>query len=118
MFYGCSAYTQNNRITVTAVGDYGMAYMFYGCNMTGSTNLNLRAASPGTAAYIHMFENCAALGNIKCLMSTYDATITTDWIKGVTKTTGTFTRLTANTSWETGVDSGIPSGWTVRTANT
>lgn len=116
MFYGCSAYTQNNRITVTAVGDYGMAYMFYGCNITGSTYLNLRAASPGTAAYINMFENCTALKNIKCLMSTYDATITADWIKGVTKTSGTFTRLTSNTSWVTGVDSGIPSGWTVRTA--
>ena len=85
--------------------------MFAGC--TGLTKAPALPASTLRAnCYQSMFEGCSNLTYIKCLATNINATdCTADWVSGV-KTSGTFVKAAAMTSWPTG-PAGIPLGWTI-----
>ena len=63
-----------------------------------------------------MFKGCSSLNYIKAMFTTTPSnTYTYDWVSGVAST-GTFVKNSA-ANWDvTGVN-GIPSGWTVQTAD-
>jgi hypothetical protein len=63
-----------------------------------------------------MFQNCTNLSYIKCLATNLSASsCVSNWVNGVAAS-GTFVKKTGVSAWTTG-SSGIPSGWTVQTAN-
>ena len=91
-------------------GDY--REMFSGCTslVSGPT---LPALVVASSSYMYMFEGCSSLTSITCLATDIsESWCVDDWVYGV-GASGTFTKNSAMSSWETG-DSGIPSGWTVQ----
>jgi hypothetical protein len=60
-----------------------------------------------------MFRGCSSLNSITCLATNISGEACTfDWLNGVAQT-GTFTKSSDMTDWETGYNA-IPSGWTVQ----
>ena len=77
---------------------------------------DLLAKTLANYCYNGMFYNCSSLNYIKCLSTTGGTTNNTaNWVYGVAAT-GTFVKAEGAESWTTDVN-GIPSGWTVQTAN-
>ena len=67
-------------------------------------------------SYGYMFTSCANLNHIECMATDISAASgTTGWVSGVSQS-GTFVQNFDMSGWTTGVD-GIPSGWTVVTAD-
>ena len=88
--------------------------MFNGCTSL-TTGPVLRAPYLTEDCYSLMFYGCSSLNSITCLATNIsEEDCTNKWLYGVAQT-GTFTKASDMTDWETG-DDGIPSGWTVQNA--
>ena len=76
----------------------------------------LPATTLASGCYVNMFNNCTSLNYIKAMFTTTPSnTYTRDWVYGVAAN-GTFTKNSAAT-WNVTGSNGVPSGWTVQTAN-
>ena len=114
MFQGCTALTTAPALPATTLASSCYTNMFYGC-----TSLTTAPALPATTltanCYRMMFYNCTSLSYVKILATDVSATnCLVGWLINVAAT-GTFVKADG-VSYSTGA-SGIPSGWTVETAN-
>ena len=117
MFYGCTGLTDlsEKEISGTTLANNCYQNMFYQCtNMTKAPVLP--ALTLVSNCYNQMFRSCSKLSWVKAMFTTTPSTsYTNNWLNGVAST-GTFVKNSAATWTTTGVN-GIPSGWTVETAN-
>jgi hypothetical protein len=89
--------------------------MFIGCTSL-VTAPNLPATTLVNNCYSNMFGGCSSLNYIKAMFTTTpSSSYTIKWVNGVAAS-GTFVKNSAATWTTTGVN-GVPSGWTVETAN-
>lgn len=91
------------------------SYMFYTC-----TSLTTAPVLPATTlvnyCYQGMLQGCGSLRYIKMMATNVSATnCLLSWVSGVAST-GTFVKNSAAT-WDVSGDNGIPTGWTVETAD-
>ena len=115
MFYGCTSLTTAPELPATTLVNYCYQYMFQGCTSL-TTAPELPAMMLTSNCYGNMFSGCTSLNYIKAMFTTTPSTTyTKNWVSGV-KSTGTFVK-NSMAQWNvTGVN-GIPSGWTVQTAD-
>ena len=115
MFSGCTSLTTAPKILPAMelpMGCYDM--MFMNC-----TSLRKAPELPSTSGgrewcYLEMFRGCSSLNEITCLLTNSEF-ITGLWVVGVSSS-GTFTKAANSTYWDNlDGDSGIPTGWSVRT---
>ena len=113
MFFNCTGLTTAPELPATTLAYGCYTNMFYGC--TGLTTApELSAPTLSGYCYNYMFYGCSSLSSIICLATDISAdSCTRNWVYSVAAT-GTFIK-NASTSWSTDTN-GIPSGWTVQTA--
>ena len=115
MFSGCTNLTTvPTKLPATILAEYCYQQMFNGC-----TNLNIAPELPAltliNSCYRNMFRDCTNLNYIKAMFVDLAPTnATTNWVNGVSPT-GTFVKNVHATWTTTGID-GVPTGWTVETA--
>lgn len=102
-------------LPATILSNYCYSSMFRGC-----TSLVVAPSLPATTlvyeCYRTMFYGCNNLAYIKAMfMTTPSLGYTTAWVDDV-KAMGTFVKNSAAT-WNVSGDNGIPTGWTVETAD-
>lgn len=116
MFQGCSSLTTAPVLPATTLTTHCYENMFYGCtSLTTASELPANILVQG--CYQYMFYNCRKLNYIKAMFTTEPSiTYTSNWVDGVAAT-GTFVK-SASASWTTTGVNGIPTGWTVETADT
>jgi hypothetical protein len=115
MFTNCASLVSAPILSATslAVGCY--SEMFMGCSSLAEAP-ELPALTLITDCYKRMFKGCSKLSYIKTMFTTAPSTsYTSDWVNGV-KATGTFVKNSA-ASWNVTGNNGIPTGWTVETAD-
>ena len=111
MFYDCASLTNAPSLPATTLAGSCYESMFKSCTSL-TTAPELPATTLAQYCYSSMFNGCSKLSAVTCLATDItESGCTTDWLEGVAAT-GTFTKASDMTSWETGA-SGIPSGWTV-----
>ena len=119
MFQGCSNLVYPPELPATTIktsATYCYDSMFKGC-----TSLTTAPVLPATTlaaycCYQYMFRGCTSLNYIKAMFTTKPSTnYTNNWVSGVAST-GTFVKNSAATWNVTGVN-GVPTGWTVQTAD-
>ena len=124
MFYHCTSLTTApNILPATTLAGACYQEMFSGCILlTKAPELPAITLEEG-GCYNYMFGNCSRLNYVKAMFTTTelqdrengDYIYTDRWLENVAST-GTFVKNSAATWNDTGV-SGIPTGWTVETAN-
>ena len=115
MFAGCTNLQSAPKILATVLASYCCIGMFQNCSSL-TVAPTLMATNLVTRCYRYMFKNCTSLNYIKALFITIsDSEATDDWVDGVAAN-GTFVKNSAATWTTTGID-GIPTGWTVQTAD-
>lgn len=116
MFQGCSSLTTVPvTLPATALTTYCYSNMFQGCTSL-TTAPTLPATTLANYCYQGMFYGCTNLNYIKAMFTTKPMSdYTGNWVSGVAAT-GTFVKNSAAT-WTTTGASGIPTGWTVQTAD-
>ena len=117
LFKGCTRLISAPELPATIVGYGSYGYMFQGCTSL-TTAPDLPATNLISDCYTNMFLGCTNLNYIKAMFTTAPSNqYTDDWVKNISGT-GTFVMNSAAT-WNPencrGID-GIPSGWTVETA--
>jgi hypothetical protein len=138
MFYGCTSLTKTPDLRATNLAKSCYKSMFGNCEylktvsalpattlkeacyysmFLSCANLEETPVLPATTlqkdCYRSMFANCAGLKKVVCLATDHSATTCTDaWFNGAPTTGITFVKP-SSTSWPSGGDDGIPSGWTV-----
>ena len=141
MFAGCTSLTTAPELPAMTLAGYCYYFMFYGCTslttapelpattltlccyqgmFTGCTSLTTAPELPAKTlvsnCYNAMFSGCSSLNYIKALFTTTPSTAyTKNWVYGVASA-GTFVKNSSATWTTTGVN-GVPTGWTVQTAN-
>lgn len=106
---------ENLILPATTLTTYCYYYMFYGCTSL-TTAPELPATTLANNCYGYMFKGCSNLNYIKAMFTTTPSySYTSDWVSGVSAT-GTFVKNSAAT-WNVTGNNGIPSGWTVETAD-
>lgn len=115
MFSFCTGLTSAPTLPATTLVNSCYYYMFRNC--TGLTTASeLPATTLAPSCYSGMFFNCTNLSYIKAMFTTTPGTnYTRDWVKNV-KGTGIFVKNSAAT-WNVTGNNGIPTGWTVETAD-
>lgn len=115
MFNLCTGLTVAPELPATTMANHCYENMFSDC--TGLTTVpELPAITLVNACYECMFYGCTSLNYIKAMFTTTPgAEYTQDWVFGVPQT-GIFVKNSAATWDVTGVN-GIPTGWTVETAD-
>ena len=115
MFYHCTSLTTAPELPATTLAEYCYSSMFEGC--TSLVNApELPATTLVNGCYGGMFEFCTSLNYIKAMFTTSPSiAYTPSWVNGVASS-GTFVKNAAAT-WDVTGANGIPSGWTVETAN-
>ena len=89
--------------------------MFYGCTSL-TTAPELPATTLADYCYGSMFQGCSNLNHIKAMFTTTPSTsYTNGWVTSVAST-GTFVKNSA-AQWDVSGVNGVPTGWTVETAN-
>ena len=106
---------QNLILPATTLTTNCYQNMFRSC-----TSLTTAPVLPATtlvnSCYKYMFQGCSNLNYIKAMFTTTPSTTyTQNWVSGVAST-GTFVKNSA-AQWNVTGTYGIPSGWTVQTAN-
>lgn len=115
MFRDCVSLKLASKLPATELADNCYYRMFQNCTSLISAP-ELPAATLTPYCYENMFYGCVKLNYIKAMFTTTPGnTYTKNWVSGVAST-GTFVKNSAATWNETGVN-GIPSGWTVETAD-
>ena len=114
MFIGCTSLTEAPHLPATILKCCCYNGMFLGCtNLT--TAPELPATTLASGCYRYMFQDCANLNYIKAMFTTTPSIdYTSNWVNGVSAT-GTFVKNSA-ASWNVSGVNGIPTGWTVETA--
>lgn len=107
---------ENLILPATTLSHYCYYSMFYGCtNLTTAPELPAVTLS-GYRCYGNMFSGCTSLNYIKAMFTTSPGSDFTEyWVDNVSET-GTFVKNSAAT-WNLTGANGIPTGWTVETAN-
>lgn len=115
MFSGCTGLTVAPELPATTLEDSCYSYMFYKC--TGLTSSpELPATALVTNCYSCMFDGCTNLAYIKAMFTTTPGgSYTVNWVRNV-KATGTFVKNSA-ANWNVTGNNGVPTGWTVETAD-
>lgn len=115
MYAGCSSLRGAVKLNATTLANDCCTYMY---KDSGIEEIELPATELATRCYNFMMNNCRSLKKIKCmaLANIGSTSYTSRWVQGV-PSGGTFIKNSA-AEWENvfGI-SGIPSGWTVETAN-
>jgi hypothetical protein len=115
MFQGCTRLTKAPKLPATILTYYCYQYMFRDCTSL-TTAPQLPATTLKNYCYYQMFQGCTRLNYIKAMFTAIpSSSCTENWVNGVAST-GTFVKNSAATWDVTGI-SGIPSGWTVQTAD-
>ena len=115
MFRDCTSLVNAPVLPATTLKNRCYGEMFRGCTSLVNAPV-LPATTLGAYCYVSMFRDCSNLSYIKAMFTTTpNDTYTGNWVSGVSST-GTFVKNSAATWDVTGVN-GIPSGWTVETAN-
>lgn len=115
MFYNCRSLTMAPELPATILERSCYNRMFQGCKSL-TTAPELPATTLVEYCYSQMFIYCENLNYIKAMFTTTPSnSYTASWVNEVSST-GTFVKNSAATWNVTGVN-GIPSGWTVQTAN-
>lgn len=115
MFKGCSSLKNAPQILATSVAESCFSGMFQDCVIL-STAPDLLPTSISSRCYENMFNGCSSLTYIKAMFLTEPSSSTTAyWVYGVALY-GTFVKNSAAT-WNVTGNNGIPSGWTVETAD-
>ena len=126
MFRDCtslkSAIVNIGNITIN---QYGLQQMFSGCTSLEDVEINYNgslptAGSSDTSTILYRcFYNCTNLKRIKAMfksLGTNGSRVQTmEWVSGV-PATGTFVK-NANATWNVTGNNGVPTGWTIETAN-
>jgi len=115
LFYNNTYLTDASGLVLPSTTRNGCySRMFQGCTSL-KTAPDLLASNIATYAYYHLFDGCGSLNYVKCLATSgiNTSSSTTSWLNGVASS-GTFVKASAS-SWPSST-SGIPSGWTVQTA--
>lgn len=114
MFKSCSCLAAAPELPATTLTNYCYYEMFAHCGL--DTAPELPATTLAQSCYGQMFTSCTSLNYIKAMFTTTPSTAyTTNWVNGVAPT-GTFVKNSAAT-WDVTGDNGIPTGWTVETAD-
>lgn len=115
MFYGCTGLTTAPELPATTLAEECYANMFGGCtSLTAAPELPATTLAAG--CYGSMFYGCKNLAYIKAMFTTTPgSSYTNNWVKNV-KATGTFVKNSAAT-WDVTGNNGVPTGWTVKTAD-
>ena len=115
MFRDCTNLTKAPILPATTMTEECYDRMFYNCtNLT--TAPELPATTLVTRCYNYLFYKCTSINYIKAMFTTTpSASYTNFWTNGVAAS-GTFVKNSAAT-WNVRGSHGIPTGWTVRTAN-
>ena len=115
MFNGCTSLTTAPELPATTLVGDCYQYMFYGCTSLVNAPV-LPATTLVSNCYNYMFRGCTNLNYIKAMFTTTPNTNYTNyWVSGVASS-GTFVK-NSTASWTTTGVHGIPTGWTVETAN-
>lgn len=117
LFYNCISLITAPSLPFTSLTNFCYNGMFYGCASLETAPI-LPATTVPAYAYNQMFRYCSKLKYIKAMFLTDPAESTSafqNWVQGVAAT-GTFVKNAA-AEWDVTGNSGIPSGWTVETAN-
>ena len=145
MFQSCTSLTTAPQLLATSLGNYCCHNMFYGCTSLTTTPSVLLATTLEHCCYDSMFYNCTSLTTAPELPATtikasatycYDSmfrgctklnyikamftaipssSCTHNWVYGVASS-GTFVKNSAAT-WNVSGANGVPTGWTVQTAD-
>ena len=115
MFQGCTSLTSAPELPATELADGCYYGMFSGC-----TSLEIAPILPALKleyfCYNSMFYGCTSLNYIKAMFATPPSnSYTYNWVNNVAAT-GTFVKNSDATWTTTGVN-GIPTNWTVETAD-
>ena len=115
MFQNCESLTTAPKLPATTLARSCYSGMFYGCTSL-ITAPELPATTLASSCYSVMFSGCTNLNYIKAMFTTTpSSTYTSDWVRNVAAS-GTFVKNSAAT-WDVTGSSGIPTGWTIQTAN-
>ena len=115
MFYDCTSLTTAPELPATTLATACYNNMFYGCRLL-TTAPYLPATTLADYCYGSMFGGCSSLNYIKAMFTTTPSSTYADsWVAGVAAT-GTFVKNSA-AEWDVTGTYGIPTGWTVQTAN-
>lgn len=141
MFYGCTSLAIAPELSATTLASNCYSQMFKGCTslitapalpvitlaescyfsmFADCTNLTIPPQLPATtlvrSCYSAMFKDCTNLNYIKAMFTTTPSTTyTQNWVSGVAAN-GTFVKNSA-AQWDVAGANGIPTGWTVETAD-
>lgn len=115
MFFNCSSLINAPKLPATDLTISCYELMFRGCtNLTNAPDLLATTLISG--CYRQMFFMCDNLKYIKALFLTKPAyEYTADWLGNVAAN-GTFVK-NSQATWNVSGSNGIPTGWTVETAN-
>lgn len=117
MFQNCTNLITPPLLPFTSLQAFCYTGMFYGCTSLETAPV-LPATTVSSYAYNQMFRYCSKLRYIKAMFLTDPAESTSafqNWVQGVAAS-GTFVKNAA-AEWDVTGNGGIPSGWTVETAN-
>ena len=116
MFSGCTKLVNGPTKLGETLAVYCCQEMFYGCSkLVNAPELPATSAAK-TSCYSGMFRNCTSLNYIKAMFTTTPkANYTDNWVNGVAAS-GTFVKNSAAT-WDVTGSYGVPTGWTVETAD-
>lgn len=115
MFYGCSSLQYAPELPATTLDERCYRVMFTNCKSL-TTAPELPATTLVQNCYEEMFNGCTNLNYIKAMFTTTpSSTYTNNWVSGVAAN-GTFVK-NSTAEWDVTGNSGIPSGWTIKTAN-
>ena len=114
MFRGCTSLTTAPVLPATTLTTYCYENMFYGCTALTTAPV-LPANILVQRCYQYMFYNCSKLNYIKAMFTVMLQNATNNWVSGVAAQ-GTFVK-NVNAVWSTTGVNGVPTGWTVETAD-
>lgn len=115
MFKDCTSLTIAPVLPATTLAYECYHSMFRGCTSL-TTAPELPAITLVSGCYSNMFHSCTILNYIKAMFTTTPgAGYVVSWVYKVAET-GTFVK-NANATWTTTGVNGIPTGWTVETAD-
>ena len=116
MFTRCTSLTTAPELPATTLAYGCYQAMFQDCTSL-TTAPELYASTLTNGCYDRMFNGCTKLNYIKAMFITTPSTdYTKNWVKGIAST-GTFIKNSAAT-WNVTGNNGVPTGWTVETADT
>ena len=114
MFMACTSLTTAPELPATTLASGCYTSMFSNCTSL-TTAPELPATTLASGCYSEMFYVCTNLNYIKAMFTTTPSTsYTSNWVYGVSAS-GTFVKNSA-AQWDVSGNNGIPTGWTVETA--